>query len=238
MMTITETQLLSMLELQNGMNSKVNPDWVAANNNWYRAIQVEGVEAIEHHGWKWWKKQDCDFAQLRMELVDIWHFILSAYIQTKHGNVALAKMEIQAELHLKQKSVQFDNQYYVLSKFGLLQKLDLLVGLAAAKRSSLALFESLLHDCGMEWNDLFKQYVGKNILNVFRQDHGYQAGTYIKIWDGREDNMHLVEVLEVANWVSANVRDELYGSLKERYLIAQAWQQECQKVQVQPIAHV
>lgn len=66
-----------MLELQDGMNNKVNPDWVAANNNWYRAIQVEGVEAIEHHGWKWWKKQDCKLAQLQMELVDIWHFILS-----------------------------------------------------------------------------------------------------------------------------------------------------------------
>lgn len=46
-MTISESQLITMLELQDGMNSKVNPDWVAANNNWHRAIQVEGVEAIE-----------------------------------------------------------------------------------------------------------------------------------------------------------------------------------------------
>ena len=224
MMTITETQLLSMLELQDAMNSKVNPDWVAANNNWHRAIQVEGVEAIEHHGWKWWKKQDCDLAQLKMELVDIWHFILSAAIQLKHGNIALAKMDMQAELHLKQKSVHFDNQYYVLTQLNLLEKLDLLVGLAASKRHSLALFESLLHDCDMEWNDLFKQYVGKNVLNVFRQDHGYKAGTYIKIWDGREDNEHLVEVLEVLDLDSANVRDELYSSLKARYLIVQEGQ--------------
>lgn len=223
-MTITETQLLSMLELQDVMNSKVNPDWVAANNNWYRAIQVEGVEAIEHHGWKWWKKQDCDFAQLKMELVDIWHFMLSAAIQQKHGTIALAKMEMLAELSLKQKSVQFDNQYFVLTQLTLLEKIDLLVGLAAAKRHSLALFESLLHDCDMEWNDLFKQYVGKNVLNVFRQDHGYKAGTYIKIWDGREDNEHLVEVLEIVDLDSANVRDELYRSLKARYVIVQEGQ--------------
>src|SRR5512142_3130760 len=137
-MTISEIQLLTMLELQDGMNSKVNPDWVAANNNWHRAIQVEGVEAIEHHGWKWWKKQDCDLAQLKMELVDIWHFILSAEIQLKHGNVALAKMEMLAELSLKQKSVHFDNQYYVLTEYSLLEKLDLLVGLAAGRRHSLA----------------------------------------------------------------------------------------------------
>lgn len=220
-MTLTETQLLSMLELQDGMNSKVNPDWVSANNNWHRAIQVEGVEAIEHHGWKWWKKQDCDLEQLRMELVDIWHFILSAALQHKHGNVALAKMDMMAELNLHQKSVQFDNQYYVLAQINLLEKLDLLVGLAASKRTNLALFESLLLDCRMDWMELFKQYVGKNVLNVFRQDHGYKAGSYIKIWDGREDNEHLVEVLELVDLGSGNARDELYQSLKARYLLVQ-----------------
>lgn len=216
-MTISETQLISMLELQDSMNSKVNPDWVAANNNWHRAIQVEGVEAIEHHGWKWWKKQECDMAQLRMELVDIWHFMLSAAIQHKHGSVALARQDMMAELNLHQKSVQFDNQYYLLAQLSLLDKLDLLVGLATSKRTNLALFESMLSDCGMDWAALFKQYVGKNVLNVFRQDHGYKAGTYIKIWDGREDNEHLVEVLELVELDSANVRDELYNSLKARY---------------------
>lgn len=216
-MTISETQLISMLELQDSMNSKVNSDWVAANNNWHRAIQVEGVEAIEHHGWKWWKKQECDMAQLRMELVDIWHFMLSAAIQHKHGSVALARQDMMTELNLHQKSVQFDNQYYVLAQLSLLDKLDLLVGLATSKRTNLALFESMLSDCGMDWAALFKQYVGKNVLNVFRQDHGYKAGTYIKIWDGREDNEHLVEVLELVELDSANVRDELYNSLKARY---------------------
>ena len=208
-----------MLEMQDGMNSRVNPDWVAANNNWHRAIQVEAVEAIEHHGWKWWKKQECDMAQLRMELVDIWHFILSAAIQSKHGSMRLAKLEMISELQLCQKSVQFDNQYYVLTKMDLLEKLDLLVGLAAAKRTSLALFESLLLDCAMTWTELFKQYAGKNVLNVFRQDHGYQAGTYIKNWDGREDNEHLVEVLDIVDLSSDNVRDELYRNLKGRYLL-------------------
>lgn len=43
----------------------------------------------------------------------------------------------------------------------------------------------------MNWLEWFKQYTGKNVLNVFRQDHGYKAGTYIKVWDGREDNEHL-----------------------------------------------
>lgn len=216
-MTLQEPHLEAMLQMQDEMNGKVNPDWVNANNNWFRAIQVEGVEAIEHHGWKWWKKQDCDMAQLRMELVDIWHFILSAAIQHRHGKVAVAKLDMMAEHGLVQKSVQFDNAYYVLNKITLLDKLDLLVGLAAAKRTNLALFESVLIDCGMDWADLFKQYVGKNVLNVFRQDHGYKTGSYLKIWEGREDNEHLIEALNEIDLASDDVRVTLYQSLKARY---------------------
>lgn len=218
MNTLTETQLVSMLEMQDGMNKKVNPDWVAANNNWHRAIQVEAVEAIEHHGWKWWKKQNCDMAQLRMELVDIWHFILSTVIQNTRGSIRFAAIEMISEL--SQKSVQFDNQHYILAKMSLLEKLDLLVGLSAAKRTSLALFNSLLSDCGMSWVELFKQYTGKNVLNIFRQDYGYKAGTYIKIWNGREDNEHLVELLDIIDLSSDNVHDELYQTLKSRYMLA------------------
>lgn len=158
--------------------------------------------------------------QLRMELVDIWHFILSVSIEHKHGNVALAKLEMLSELSLHQKSVQFDNIYYVLTQLNLLEKLDLLVGLATAKRTSLALFDSLLIDCGMDWNALFKQYVGKNVLNVFRQDHGYKLGTYLKVWDGREDNEHLIEVLAATDPNSSDVRNTLYESLKTKYTAA------------------
>jgi len=206
-----------MLEMQDGMNKKVNPDWVAANNNWHRAIQVEAVEAIEHHGWKWWKKQNCEMVQLRMELVDIWHFILSTVIQNTRGSIRFATIEMISEL--SQKSVQFDNQHYILAKMSLLEKLDLLVGLSAAKRTSLALFNSLLSDCGMSWVELFKQYTGKNVLNVFRQDYGYKAGTYIKIWNGREDNEHLVELLNIIDLSADNVHDQLYQTLKSRYML-------------------
>ena len=213
----TEAQLAAMLELQDGMNTKVDPDWVSANNDWHRAIQIEGVEAIEHHGWKWWKKQNLDIAQLRMELVDIWHFIMSAAIQKKNGNPALAKLDMLAEFNLHQKSVLFDNQYYLLGQLTLLDKLNLLVGLASAKRVNLALFNSLLSDCGMSWMDLVKQYVGKNVLNIFRQDHGYKTGTYINIWNGREDNEHLTEILETIDFDTYNVRSVLYESLNARY---------------------
>jgi hypothetical protein len=57
-------------------------------------------------------------------------------------------------------------------------------------------------------------YIGKNILNIFRQDHGYKDGSYKKIWNGKEDNVIMQEILAENEDISA---DELYTKLKEIY---------------------
>jgi hypothetical protein len=41
----------------------------------------------------------------------------------------------------------------------------------------------------------------------------------IKIWNDREDNEHFIEVLDVVELDSTNVRGDLYNSLKARYLL-------------------
>ena len=64
-------QLIIMLEMQDAMNTKVNPDWRSANNEWYRAIWVECAEMLDHYGWKWWKHQEPDLNQVKLELIDI-----------------------------------------------------------------------------------------------------------------------------------------------------------------------
>jgi dimeric dUTPase (all-alpha-NTP-PPase superfamily) len=217
----TESQLSGMLELQIEINSRINPEWLGANYNWHRAIHVKVLEAIEIHDWKWWKQPPAaDMNQLRMDLVDIWHFTLSTFLQDKHGNATLALKEMMAEFKLSQKSVTFDNKYFTLSQIPKLDKLDLLGGLAAAKRVNLALFDSLLSDCEMSWSELFKHYIAKNILNFFRQDHGYKEGTYIDTWDYRKDNENLIELLEKLDFESSNVRHELYQLLEEKYILA------------------
>ena len=60
-------------------------------------------------------------------------------------------------------------------------------------------------------------YVGKNVLNNFRQDHGYKTGEYQKLWSGREDNEHLVEVLEGLSCDPDEVPAEVYAALEARY---------------------
>lgn len=42
---------------------------------------------------------------------------------------------------------------------------------------------------------MYELYLGKNVLNSFRQDNGYKEGTYQKEWNGVEDNVHMLEVL-------------------------------------------
>lgn len=196
---LQKEQLLTMLEMQAGMNAKVNPEWLAAGYPYLRAAMVEGVEAIEHAAWKWWKAQTRDLAQLKMELVDIWHFALSAELVYRNGDFQSAADKLHVEHADAAPNVEFDSESYWIKDLDLLRKLEILVGLAAARRFSVSLFSSLLTDCGMTWEDLYRQYVGKNTLNVFRQDYGYKVGTYIKMWSGREDNEHLVETLIFAS---------------------------------------
>ena len=76
-----------MLQLQCDMNAKVDADWVQAAYPYLRAVVIEAAEAIEHHGWKWWKKQTHYLPQLQMELVDIWHFLLSEVLLRENGNI-------------------------------------------------------------------------------------------------------------------------------------------------------
>lgn len=217
---LSTAQIESMLNLQAGMNAKVNPQWLGAGYPFLRAAVIEGAEAMEHHGWKWWKAQQLDLPQLQMELVDIWHFALSDLIIAAQGDIPLAAHQLAQLLVEAEDKVVFDGETYLIEKLDTLEKIELLVGLAAARRFAVPLFAALLADCKLSWDDLYKQYVGKNVLNFFRQDHGYKQGTYLKLWQGREDNEHLVEVLAAVDPAAPNFRDQLYAGLAARYASA------------------
>ena len=99
----------------------------------------------------------------------------------------------------------------------MLDNLELMAGLCAAKRFSVPLFMHIAGQSEMTSDELFRQYVGKNVLNFFRQDNGYKAGTYNKEWQGREDNEHLVEVLAALDINHESYADQVYAGLAERY---------------------
>lgn len=216
---LSKDQATTMLTLQASMNAKVDPNWVQARYPYLRAVAIEGAEAIEHHGWKWWKKQDKDLAQLQMELIDIWHFILSEILlrNEEQEDEPLDALMYSLEAIATTDRVNLDGQDFVLAELDLLAKLELLIALAVVRRIDMALFAAIMADCEMDWTELFRQYVGKNVLNMFRQDHGYKAGTYQKEWLGREDNEHLVEVIHQLDANAPDFKDQVYVDLKARY---------------------
>ncbi len=216
--SLSKEQAIGMLELQGQMNEKVNPDWIQAGYPFLRAVLVEGAEAIEHHGWKWWKAQEKDLAQLRMELIDIFHFTLSDLLIKTDGDIRHAAIKLIAGVESPDDYVDFDGIEYDVYAMDTVQKLELMMGLAVSRRVSLKLFGALLEDCDMTWRDLYRQYVGKNVLNFFRQDNGYKSGSYRKDWAGREDNEHLIEIMATLDDAATGFRDALYQALTARYV--------------------
>ena len=212
-------QAATMLELQAIMNSKVDPNWLAAKYPYLRAVAIEGAEAIEHHGWKWWKKQEKDLAQLQMELIDIWHFFLSELLLRNDGD---QKKALKSLLNLSvdyknQQKLEFDKKEIDLESCDLVSKLELLIATSISQRIEIELFNLIMDDCQLSWDELYTQYVGKNVLNIFRQEHGYKKGSYQKVWGGLEDNEHLVNILNNLDSKSSNFKTEIYDSLKALY---------------------
>jgi dimeric dUTPase (all-alpha-NTP-PPase superfamily) len=219
-MSLTVAQAKIMLELQDKMNSTVNPGWMKAGYPFLRAIIIEGAEAMEHHGWKWWKHQAIDLPQLQMELVDIWHFILSHQLLSGAGVDAIAEyLSERSASEYEQSVIVFDGHHFNLPGMSITEKLELIIGLAVVRKVNLILFAKLLADCSMSWDELFRQYIGKNVLNIFRQENGYKQGTYRKIWSGREDNEHLVEIMNSLDANSSEFMDLLRTNLQCRYKI-------------------
>ena len=216
---LSDQQTTTMLSLQAAMNAKVDPNWVTARYPYMRAVVIEAAEAIEHHGWKWWKKQDKDLAQLQMELIDIWHFLLSEILLNEQGSETAAQPKLTAQLSAIDLSgiIEFDGKQYALSSLDLLNQLELLIALSAARKIELSVFAAIMKNCELDWTELYCQYVGKNVLNFFRQDHGYQEGTYQKMWNGREDNEILVDVMSELDPNDLEYKDKLYGALRAHY---------------------
>jgi len=216
---LSSDQAEVMLSLQSSMNAKVDENWVQARYPYLRAVAIEGAEAIEHHGWKWWKKQDKDLPQLQMELIDIWHFVLSELLlRSAHSDIDPNQaLKDAMEASSGQTSINFDGNSYNFSELDLIRKLELLIALSVVRRIEIGLFESIMADCDLNWTELFRQYVGKNVLNMFRQDHGYKEGSYQKIWGNREDNEYLVEIIHKLDAANPSFKEDIYRELKAAY---------------------
>ena len=199
------SMLMTMASLQDEHNVQVHAEWKEQGHDYYRAIWVECAEMLDHFGWKWWKKQEPDINQVKLELVDIWHFALSELIRSGQLNESLgeelAKVEsVKATPETFRKAVE-----------------SLAISSLQSRSFQMSDFTNAMRTLPMDLKELFSLYVGKNVLNRFRQDNGYKEGSYRKLWAGREDNEYLIEILESVSAEPEQMFNTIYQQLEQRY---------------------
>ncbi|MDD2356504.1 MAG: dUTP diphosphatase [Thiovulaceae bacterium] len=222
-------KIVIMLELQQQLNDSTNgKDWtsgVTKNSkeiNWKRCIYMECAEMIDSFAWKHWKNIEAqpDWDNLKIEVVDVWHFILSLAIEenTKHGQLGFEDLANEICSVSSYVATTKQSESYAAQK-EIIEQVEFLM-LDALKREGFTLFAMMEHFftlvkmSGLDIVSLYRLYVGKNILNQFRQDHGYKDGTYIKVWNGEEDNVVMKHIWEVDGDIAPEL---LYEKLEEKY---------------------
>lgn len=192
-------------ELQEKLNATVNPNWKKAQYAWYRAAWIEAAELMDHFNYKWWKNIDkeVDREQALLELVDIYHFLISDMLVHNVSPAAIYNT-YKRVAHIKPKD-----------KEEILSEIEAFVATCAETQMILPVdYARMVVMCGFTLEEVLKWYIAKNCLNIFRQDNGYKDGSYVKIWNGREDNVVLAEL--VAPYETVDF-DELYQQLTAAY---------------------
>ncbi|MET1254548.1 dUTP diphosphatase [Aliikangiella maris] len=203
--SIRQQQLVTMLTMQDSMNQKVHPKWLKQNFQWYRAIWIECAEMLDHYGWKWWKHQSPDMEQVKLELVDIFHFGLSCRLSDSDDYQQIAET-----LDYEFSDIRHADEFRTTLE-------DLALNTLQTKSFNAQIFAGCMQQINMPFDELFTSYIGKNILNRFRQDHGYKEGHYQKVWDNKEDNEHLIDVIQSLDSSSTDFADNVYQALSQRY---------------------
>ena len=221
--------LEEMLKLQQELNDATNGiDWekgMTKNGkriDWRRCIYLEAAELIESYPWKHWKNIDAspDYANIKIEIVDIWHFIMSETLRIYkiegRGSIEdIAQNISQMQGFSNLLSDENGQKEDIYEEIALVEEM---MQLLFCKKDDIdALVISFLHlssELNLKLPELYSLYIGKNILNKFRQEHGYKDGSYIKIWNGEEDNVVMQHILESQSNITAT---SLYEALEEAY---------------------
>jgi dimeric dUTPase (all-alpha-NTP-PPase superfamily) len=192
------------LTLQDYFNTQVNSRWRYAGYPFYRAAWMEIAEAVGPTNWKWWKEQKEDRQQLLLEFVDTFHFLISD-VMIRGGSAEDINSAYSAADRMTKKVSDMEYKF---------SKVELLMEELITRRVNMKSFWEVVIVFGFTIDDVLNMYLPKNTLNIFRQKNGYKEGTYIKIWNGKEDNKVLEEILENTQEIGY---DQIYQQLEAVY---------------------
>jgi len=217
------SQILQMLELQQQLNDATNGEnWeegITKNGkkiDWRRCIYLEAAELIESYPWKHWKNIDAkpDYENIKIELVDIWHFVMSEalrlYKVNNLGNIEELSQNIMAMQSYKNLENPKDSELDSYEQIALVEEMMRVLFCSDDIDQLINSFLEVTSKLGLNLSTLYALYIGKNILNKFRQENGYKDGSYIKTWNGQEDNVVMRNFLSNRYDITPN---ELYEAL-------------------------
>lgn len=201
-----------MIDLQKNLNIKVHKNWMDQEFNWDLAMLLESAELLDSFDWKWWKKGSTDWKNAEIEMVDIFLFLLAKGIENNVTDMIKGLLISQ--------SVQ-DNKITPIERNSkdLIENIQNGLALAITNKNLLQItinWINIWNKLGFSVKDLFIKFSDKQVLNNFRQDHGYKTGDYIKIWNDEEDNSVLQRISSDLDF-DDTYDDRVYKLLEEEY---------------------
>jgi hypothetical protein len=212
-----QDKMIKCLQLQDEINRRINKNWVKerTEEDFFRAIWLETAEFMEELPWKWWKKTETDYDNLQIEIVDIFHFLLSLILlrHYKLDNEDFYTGYTDVTISLFYYGLEYSKK---LSINELIVKAETLAKQALLKNDTglILTFAEIVNTVFDNFNQMYLLYIGKNMLNHIRQEHGYNTGDYKKVINGLEDNKYLTQIIkQVKN--EKSLRKEIRKAFKE-----------------------
>lgn len=202
----------TMVELQHRFNEQTILNYLEHNLNWDSAIIAESGELLDSLGYKWWKKQVPDMENVKVEAIDLLHFVISHTIQSYQNNLSIDES-------IEHTSIEFDEFFMEKDTYPGFNNSNLeylILLLVQDEYDRFFIMKKIFDVLNMSNEDVYIAYIVKNCLNKFRQENGYKQGYYIKDWNGEEDN---VIAYRLANeiGVTFSLFNDLYEELTYYY---------------------
>jgi len=210
------------MELQKKFNDQVAPGWMQDKRNqkynFWMAILDETTEVLNSKHWKWWKDpskmNEVDWDNVQVELIDLFHFILSICIQQNAEHVLFSQL-LNLQMNKDKITLIKDDKYFedFWNNFLMAVQMKNLPVMAVS-------WGDFWFRAGGDVNVLFKEYRIKAALNKIRQEFGY-GKEYQKMWNfnGKmvEDNVVAWELSKDIP-LDKNTLENVTKVLREFYL--------------------
>lgn len=195
--------------------------------------------------WKHWKDSTLNFDNVNTELIDIFHFAPSVVLTiiteypTVRVPIMISGFSIVDSSILNKYKIDDTNGYTII-KNNMMEAatkisnfyVEETLGSSESRIALMPYAYDLMTDAlimYMMHNDIatpteaidsiYAKYIIKNVLNSFRMSNGYREGTYIKMWNGVEDNDVAYGIVKNYTGDLDNLENALVESLNSQYAL-------------------